>query len=59
MGEFSLPSQLLGVVVLFGFGVILVLPWWRIFSKAGFPVPLALLMWVPFVNLVLLFWFAF
>lgn len=45
------------IVVLF-----LLLPvviWWRIFSKAGWPGLLSLLMFIPFVNLLLMAVFAF
>ena len=37
----------------------LTVPFWMIFSKAGFPAYLALLMLVPGVNLVMLFYLAF
>ena len=36
-----------------------VLPFWKICTKAGFPGPLALLMVVPFANIVLPFYLAF
>ena len=36
-----------------------VIPLWRIVGKAGFPRPLALLAFVPGVNLVMLWVFAF
>ncbi len=36
-----------------------VLPFWKICTKAGFPGPLALLMVVPFANIVLPFYIAF
>jgi hypothetical protein len=35
------------------------LPFWRIFQKAGFPGALSLLMLVPFVNLAMLFVLAY
>ena len=34
-------------------------PWYRIFSKAGFSGWLALLMFLPLVNLIMLFYLAF
>ncbi|HEC83508.1 MAG TPA: hypothetical protein ENI46_03345 [Firmicutes bacterium] len=40
-------------------GIIIVLPFWFIFSKAGFPGALAILMIIPFVNLVMIFYLAF
>ncbi len=36
-----------------------VIPYWRIFKRAGFAAALSLLMLVPFVNVALLYWFAF
>lgn len=38
---------------------VLVIPYWRIFSKAGFSGALSLLMLVPLVNLVILYYVAF
>ncbi len=37
----------------------IILPFWRIFSKAGMPAPLALLMVVPFVNIAMLYFLAY
>lgn len=34
-------------------------PMWRICEKAGYPGIMALLMFVPLVNVVFLYWFAF
>ena len=39
--------------------VFTVLPFWLIFEKAGFPGALALLMLLPVVNVVMLFFLAF
>ena len=39
--------------------VIMLIPQWRIFTRAGYPGALALLMLLPLVNLVVLLWFAF
>jgi hypothetical protein len=41
------------------FGLIIILPFWKIFSKAGFPAPLAILMIIPIVNLIMIFYLAF
>jgi hypothetical protein len=38
---------------------IVIVPYWKIFGKAGFPRVLGLLMIVPFVNLILLYVLAF
>jgi hypothetical protein len=41
------------------FGVIFILPFWKIFTKAGFPGWLSLLMLIPFANVLMLFYLAF
>ncbi len=38
---------------------VIVVPFWRIFSKAGFSGALSLLMFIPLVNLVMIFVLAF
>jgi hypothetical protein len=38
---------------------LIVLPFWRICQKAGYPGILALLVFVPLVSLIFLYWFAF
>ena len=40
-------------------GIILIIPFWKIFSKAGFFAPFSLLMAVPVVNVLLLYYVAF
>ena len=51
----------IAIVVLFmAFGVLLVvLPFWKICTKAGLPGPLSLLMLVPIANIILPFYVAF
>lgn len=39
--------------------LIVIFPFWKIFSKAGYPGWLSLLMLVPFLNFVILFFLAF
>ena len=39
--------------------LIVVIPYWKIFGKAGFPRALSLLMLVPLVNLIVLYVVAF
>ena len=39
--------------------LIIVLPFWQIFSKAGLPGALSLLMVFPIVNLIVLYYLAF
>ncbi len=48
-------SILLGILFL----AIIVVIWWKIFDKAGMSAPLSILMFIPLVNLILLFYFAF
>jgi hypothetical protein len=55
MGNIGVPELLLLLL----FFIFVVLPFWRIFGKAGFPPALALLMVVPLVNIVMLFVLAF
>ncbi len=40
-------------------GAIFIIPFWKIFSKAGFPGALALLTCIPLFNLIMLFFLAF
>ena len=40
-------------------GLVVVLPFWKIFSKAGFSGWLSLVMVIPLLNLVMLFYLAF
>jgi uncharacterized RDD family membrane protein YckC len=48
-----------GLMVILVFLPIFVIPYWKIFSKAGFAGALSLLMIVPFVNLIVLYVVAF
>ena len=50
----GLPELLVLIVVAF-----LIVPFWKIFSKAGYPGIIGVLMLVPFLNLVLLFFLGF
>ena len=40
-------------------GILLVIPFWQIFKKAGMPAPLSILMIVPLVGFVMLYVLAF
>lgn len=53
------PVHVIGVLYLWIAGAILVIPFWRIFGKAGFSGLLSRLMLVPVLNLLLLFALAF
>ena len=46
----------IGMLVL---AILLVIPFWRICERAGFPGIVALLIFVPLVNMVFLYWLAF
>jgi len=50
------PVHLLVILVVV---LVMVLPYWKIFKKAGFAPALSLLMLVPLVNIIMLFFLAF
>lgn len=52
MGRLGAPELIILVVILAFF----VLPWWLIIKKTGNPPWLALLMLLPLVNVLMLFW---
>jgi hypothetical protein len=54
VGELIIIGVVLALVV-----VCYIIPFWRICSKAGYSGALALLMFVPLANIVLLFFLAF
>ena len=47
---------LLGFIIV---GLIVVIPFWKIFTKAGFNSALSILMIIPIVNLVMIYFLAF
>ena len=53
------PMGSFGPLMMLIFAVLIILPFWFIFSKAGFPRWLSLLMVVPIVNVIMLYVFAF
>jgi hypothetical protein len=54
------PQELLILVVIFGvYGGTIVVPFWKIYSKAGFSGWSSLVMVIPFVNIIGLFHLAF
>jgi hypothetical protein len=55
MNYFGLPEMLLLLVG----GIIIILPLWKVFSKAGYPGALSLGMLLPVVNIVLLYFLGF
>jgi uncharacterized membrane protein YhaH (DUF805 family) len=46
------------LLILFVMLAVILFPWWKIFSKAGYSGWLALLMFVPLVNIGMLFFLA-
>ena len=55
MNYFGLPELLFLLVG----GIIIILPLWKVFSKAGYPGVLSLGMILPVVNIVLLYFLGF
>jgi Zn-dependent protease with chaperone function len=58
------PGHSLIYLMFFGFfgtliSIIVLIPWWFIFKKAGFSPFLALLMFLPLINIVMLYFLAF
>ena len=54
MRSIGLPELIVIFVAFFG-----IVPFWKIFSKAGYPGALSLLVFVPLVNVVMIFFLAF
>ena len=48
-----------GLIAVFVFLPVLIIPYWKIFSKAGFSGWLSLLILIPLVNLIVLYVVAF
>jgi hypothetical protein len=48
-----------GLLAIFVVLPVIVIPYWKIFSKAGFPAALSLLIIIPLVNLIVLYVVAF
>jgi hypothetical protein len=60
MGELFTPVHLILIIfIALSMAAWMIVPYWQIFTKAGFPGPLALLMIVPFANIVVLYIVAF
>jgi hypothetical protein len=56
MGELYAPTHLIILVIILP---LLIIPYWQILKKAGFAPALSLLIIVPIVNLLLLYYVAF
>lgn len=50
---------ILEIIIVIILVVVSIIPFWRIFAKAGFPGALSLLMLVPLVNIAMIFFLAF
>jgi hypothetical protein len=59
MGELFTPWHLIVLVVALGSMVVAIVPYWKIFEKAGFPPAISLLMYIPLANLIVLYYVAF
>ena len=55
----GLPEMLLPLFVLAAISAVIVIPFWRIFGKAGLGKELSLLMFIPFINVIALYYLAF
>jgi len=55
MESITIIRVVVGVLVI----PLFIIPFWRIFSRAGFPGVLAILMLIPLVNLIVLYYVAF
>ena len=60
MSTIGLSEIVLSLVIVVLFVVIfLLIPYWRIFEKAGFSPALSLLMLIPIVNIAMIYYLAF
>ena len=59
MGSFSVWHWLTLLIVIVSYVAIFVVPIWKIVSKAGYSGALSLLTLIPFVNIIMLWVFAF
>jgi hypothetical protein len=48
-----------GIIWMLVVGIILVVPFWKLTTRAGYPGPLALLILIPLVNLGFIYFLAF
>ena len=59
MGSMSVFHSMFGLFFLIFWIAIIAVPLWRIAVKAGYPGATSLLLWIPMVNIVFLWLFAF
>ncbi|MEQ6884826.1 hypothetical protein AAF659_03575 [Salicola sp. Rm-C-2C1-2] len=48
-----------GMIWMLVVGIILVIPFWKLATRVGYPGPLALLILIPLVNLAFIYFLAF
>ena len=54
------PTELILIVIISFFSIaIVIVPYWKIYSKAGFSGWLSITMIIPLINVVMLFYLAF
>ena len=59
MGDMPMQMGFSGLIMFLIMAVLIILPFWFIFSKAGHSKWLSLLMVVPLVNIIMLYFLAF
>jgi len=59
MGSIGFPELIIIFVIVGLAGLVTIVPFWMIFSKAGFPGWMSLALLVPLVNVIALFYLAF
>lgn len=59
MGHMGPGMHAFGGIWMVLLGVLLVVPFWRLSSRLGYPGPLALLILIPLVNLAFIYFLAF
>ena len=59
MSNIGVPEILIICIVVLVFALVVLIPYWRIFGKAGLSPLLILLMLLPIVNIVMLYVLAF
>ena len=59
MGAMPMQMGAFGPIMMLIFGALIVIPFWFIFKKAGYSRWLALLMLVPLINVIMVYFLAF
>lgn len=53
------PDDSTNLLIMLIAAIIVIIPFWRIFAKAGYSSWLSILMIIPFVNIIMLYFLAF